>query len=58
VKTDASDVGIRAFLVQRLNNKEQVIQYISRNLLANDRKWETREKESLASFWACESQNL
>lgn len=46
--SDASDVGIGGVLSQIQENKEHVIQYVSRTLLPRERKYTAMEKEALA----------
>ena len=38
IETDASDKGLGAILIQRLNNQTSIIQYVSRNLQPSERK--------------------
>ena len=49
IQTDASEYGIGAVLAQRYNNREWVIQFISRVLQPAERKWHIREKRSVSN---------
>ena len=55
IKTDASDNGLGAVLIQHYGEKTHVIQYASRTLQPNETKWHIREKEALDILLACET---
>ena len=54
VHCDASDVGVGATLVQRVEGVERVVMYASRSLTKDERKYQAYEKEALALVWALE----
>ena len=56
VQTDASAKGLGAVLTQIDNaGKERPVRYASRALQPLEAKWTTREQESIAVVWACET---
>jgi hypothetical protein len=52
IRTDASDVGLGAVLVQFPEDKERVIYYASRTLNDSEKKLHACDKECLAIVWA------
>ena len=55
LRTDASDVGIRAALLQEFEGKGQLpIAYASKKLLPRERNYSVIEKECLAIIWGVE----
>jgi len=50
--TDASNVGIGAYLHQQVDARRVPIQFISKTLTKTERKWDTVEKEAYAIFYA------
>ena len=53
VHTDACSHGIGATLVQKINDVERVVSFISRSLTEAESKYNIFEKECLAIIWAC-----
>lgn len=54
VETDASDFGLGAVLLQRHNDEDKVICYLSRSLTKIERRYSTTEKELLGVLFAIE----
>ncbi|KAF9760552.1 Retrovirus-related Pol polyprotein from transposon, partial [Nosema granulosis] len=52
--TDASDVGVGAILMQRIDGKEKIISYFSKAHTKHERNYSTTEKELLAVIKATE----
>ncbi len=52
--TDASDVGLGAFLSQIQNGKDRPIAFASKTLSLPERGYSTPERETLACVWAAE----
>ena len=52
LRTDASDVGIGAMLLQEAEGRLFPVMYASKKLLDRERKYPTIEKECLAIVWA------
>ena len=56
--TDASHVGLPAFLTLVQNGEERVICYASRSLTDVERRYSQTEREALGILWACERLHL
>lgn len=54
VTTDASIRGLGAVLTQKQGGREVVIEYLSRSLTQDEKKWTTTEQEALGVIYACE----
>ena len=55
LRTDASDVGIRAVLLQEFEGEERLhIAYASKKLLPREKNYSMIEKEGLAIIWGIE----
>lgn len=51
LKTDASNVGIGAVLLQEVNGKYMPVQWASKKLTPTEKRYGISEKEMLAIFW-------
>ena len=52
LNTDASNIGIGAYLYQTIEAKKYPIKFISKALTKTERRWDTVEKEAYAIFYA------
>jgi hypothetical protein len=52
LNTDASDVGIGAYLYQLIDGRRFPIQFISKTLTKVEKKWDVVEREAFAIFFA------
>ena len=52
LQTDASDYGIGAYLFQIIDGKECPVQFLSKTLAKEQRRWSTPEKEGFAIYYA------
>jgi transposase InsO family protein len=52
VQTDACGYGLGAVLVQKFDDGEHPVLFLSRSLSESERKWAARELEALAVVWA------
>ena len=52
LQTDASDYGIGAYLFQIIDGKECPVQFLSKTLAKDQRRWSTPEKEGFAIYYA------
>ena len=50
--TDASDYGIRAYLWQDIDGKEQAVAFISKSLSRAQKRWHTPQKEAFTIFYS------
>ncbi len=57
VRTDASEVGIGAVLLQDQENEKFPVMYVSRKLLEREKNYSTIEKECLAIVWGVQKLN-
>ena len=54
VETDASKKGLGAILSQEHDDGSHPVEFISRTLSRDEKKWSTTEQEALGVVWACE----
>ena len=52
LSTDASNIGIGAYLYQETDTRKHPIRFISKALSKVERRWDTVEKEAYAIFYA------